>query len=61
METTWAVRRKSFQQFDALVKDLLKVPKSTIHERHAAHKKRRRRDKARSQVESRYAARRARA
>jgi hypothetical protein len=31
---------KEFQQFDALVKDLLAVPKSTIHERHAEHKKR---------------------
>ena len=31
---------KEFQNFDALMGKLLTVPKSTIHERHAAHKKR---------------------
>jgi hypothetical protein len=31
---------KEFQAFDSLVGKLLTVPKSTIHERHAAHKKR---------------------
>lgn len=31
---------KEFQAFDSLTKDLLTVPKSTIHERHAEHKKR---------------------
>jgi hypothetical protein len=31
---------KEFHAFDSLMGDLLKVPKSTITERHAAHKKR---------------------
>jgi hypothetical protein len=31
---------KEFQAFDSLMGKLLTVPKSTIHERHAAHKKR---------------------
>ena len=31
---------EEFQAFDSLVDKLLKVPKSTIHERHAEHKKR---------------------
>jgi hypothetical protein len=31
---------KEFQGFDSLIGRLLTVPKSTIHERHAAHKKR---------------------
>jgi len=31
---------KDFQTFDALMGKLLMVPKSTIHERHAEHKKR---------------------
>jgi hypothetical protein len=31
---------KEFQQFDALVRKLLTVPKSTILERHEAHKNR---------------------
>lgn len=31
---------KEFQQFDALLGKLLTVPKSTIHQRHAEHKKR---------------------
>jgi hypothetical protein len=30
---------KEFQAFDSLMGKLLTVPKSTIHERHAAHKK----------------------
>ncbi len=33
-------RTKEFQQFDSLMEKLLTVPKSTIHERHAEHKKR---------------------
>jgi hypothetical protein len=32
-------RSKEFHAFDSLTKQLLAVPKSTIHERHAAHKK----------------------
>ena len=32
-------RSKEFHAFDSLTKQLLTVPKSTIHERHAAHKK----------------------
>lgn len=31
---------KEFQAFDSLMGKLLAVPKSTIHERHAEHKKR---------------------
>lgn len=31
---------KEFQAFDSLIGKLLTVPKSTIHERHAEHKKR---------------------
>ena len=31
---------KEFHAFDSLMGKLLTVPKSTIHERHAAHKKR---------------------
>jgi hypothetical protein len=31
---------KEFQAFDSLLVKLLTVPKSTIHERHAEHKKR---------------------
>ncbi len=31
---------KEFQAFDSLMEKLLTVPKSTIHERHAEHKKR---------------------
>jgi len=31
---------KEYQAFDSLMGKLLTVPKSTIHERHAAHKKR---------------------
>ncbi len=30
---------KEYQAFDSLMCKLLTVPKSTIHERHAAHKK----------------------
>ena len=30
---------KEFQEFDSLMDRLLTVPKSTIHERHAEHKK----------------------
>jgi hypothetical protein len=30
---------KEFQAFDAIMGKLLTVPKSTIHERHAEHKK----------------------
>lgn len=30
---------KEFQAFDSLMGKLLTVPKSTIHERHAEHKK----------------------
>lgn len=30
---------KEYQAFDSLMAKLLTVPKSTIHERHAAHKK----------------------
>ena len=30
---------KEFHAFDSLVRKLLTVPKSTIHERHAEHKK----------------------
>jgi hypothetical protein len=30
---------KEYQAFDSLVSRLLTVPKSTIHERHAEHKK----------------------
>ena len=30
---------KEFQAFDSLIGKLLTVPKSTIHARHAAHKK----------------------
>jgi hypothetical protein len=30
---------KEFQAFDSLTKQLLTVPKSTIHERHAEHKR----------------------
>ena len=30
---------KEFRQFDSLMSKLLTVPKSTIHERHAEHKK----------------------
>jgi len=30
---------KEHQAFTSLIDDLLKVPKSTIHERHAEHKK----------------------
>ena len=30
---------KEFQAFDSLIGKLLTVPKSTIHERHAEHKK----------------------
>jgi hypothetical protein len=30
---------KDFQSFDSLIGKLLTVPKSTIHARHAAHKK----------------------
>lgn len=32
-------RSKEFHAFDALMGKLLTVPKSTIHERHTAHKK----------------------
>ena len=32
-------RSKEFHAFDSLMGKLLTVPKSTIHERHAAHKK----------------------
>ena len=32
-------RSKEFHAFDSLVGKLLTVPKSTIHERHAEHKK----------------------
>jgi hypothetical protein len=35
-----ARQSKEFQAFDALMGKLLTVPKSTIHERHAEHKKR---------------------
>jgi hypothetical protein len=31
---------KEYHAFDSLMGDLVKVPKSTIHERHAEHKKR---------------------
>ena len=31
---------KEFHAFDSLMEKLLTVPKSTIHERHAEHKKR---------------------
>lgn len=31
---------KEYQAFDSLMGKLLTVPKSTIHERHAEHKKR---------------------
>ena len=31
---------KEFQAFDSLMGKLMTVPKSTIHERHAEHKKR---------------------
>jgi hypothetical protein len=31
---------KEFQAFDSMMEKLLTVPKSTIHERHAEHKKR---------------------
>ena len=34
-----ARRSKEFQAFDSLMGKLLTVPKSTIHERHAEHKK----------------------